>query len=232
LDNFFSSKISYNEFFSYFIQNKFIQNFCEVEKPKNTYEYKNINELSNYIKLKPPLLYKILNKTNFANLLEQTPFYLILLIRSGSAALGLSQEGKIIRHKRITKYMIRKKQGKSQLTFYSKKGTTGGGSKLRLQQSIEFFDEIQKKLVDWSKFILNCDLILYQSSPKLFSELFKTKKGLIFDKKDHRIYSIPYSTGKPTYQELLKINKILTTGTVHTNQNLDLEGILNEFKKQ
>ncbi|MHA1990317.1 MAG: hypothetical protein ACW981_04610 [Candidatus Hodarchaeales archaeon] len=173
-----------------------------------------------------------MNKTNFNNLFEQPPSFLILLLRSGSAALGLSQEGKIVRHKRITRYMVRKKQGKSQLKFYSKKGTTSGGSKLRLQQSIEFFDEIQKKLRDWSKFILGCDLILYQSSPKLFSELFKTKKGLSFDKKDHRIYTIPYSTGKPTYQELLKINKILTTGTIQTDQNLDLEGILNEFKKQ
>jgi hypothetical protein len=173
-----------------------------------------------------------LNKNRIENLFEQPPLFLILLIRSGSAVLGLSQGGKITSHKRITRYIIRKKQGKSQLTFYSKKGTTGGGSKLRLQQSLEFFDEIQKKLTDWTKFILDCDLILYQCSPKLFSELFKTKKGLSFDKKDHRIYTIPYSTGKPTYKELLKINKILTTGTIQTDRNLDLEGISNEFKKQ
>lgn len=224
-------KISYEDFFNYFIKNKFINNFHELENQKNTYIYSDTNEFL-FIKVKPPLLYKILNKTDFLFLFEEIPSFLLLLIRSGSAALGFSQNGKITEHKRITKYMIRKKQGKSQLTFYSEKGTTKGGSRLRFQQSIEFFEDIQVKIKNWVNMISSSDLILYQCAPKLWSELFKSKKGFPFNKNDHRIFTIPYSTGKPTYKELQKINKILTTGSIQTNRHLDLVGIINEIKKQ
>lgn len=70
----------------------------------------------------------------------------ILLMESGRAAFGIYENGKLKEHKNIRKYMVRKGQGKSQLTHLKTKGKSRYGSRLRLQESEAFFKEIIKRL--------------------------------------------------------------------------------------
>ena len=70
----------------------------------------------------------------------------LLIMEAGRAAIGSVKEGKLVVHKNIRKYMVRKKQGKAQLTHLKSKGKSRYGSRLRLQETIEYFDEILDKL--------------------------------------------------------------------------------------
>ena len=70
----------------------------------------------------------------------------LLIMEAGRAAIGSVKEGKLVVHKNIRKYMVRKKQGKAQLTHLKSKGKSRYGSRLRLQETIEYFDEIIEKL--------------------------------------------------------------------------------------
>ncbi|MCM8531579.1 MAG: hypothetical protein NE330_10500 [Lentisphaeraceae bacterium] len=72
----------------------------------------------------------------------------LLLMEAGRAAVGYVSEGKLVKHKNIRKYMVRKKQGKAQLTHLKSKGKSRYGSRLRLQETISYFDEILEKLDD------------------------------------------------------------------------------------
>lgn len=72
----------------------------------------------------------------------------LLLMEAGRAAVGHIADGKLVKHKNIRKYMVRKKQGKAQLTHLKSKGKSRYGSRLRLQETISYFDEILEKLDD------------------------------------------------------------------------------------
>ncbi|MEJ2054940.1 MAG: hypothetical protein P8X42_13550, partial [Calditrichaceae bacterium] len=72
--------------------------------------------------------------------------YLIILIRAGYAALGRCGSSTILEHKLIRKYMVRKKQGKAQITYLNKKGKSRAGSRIRLAQTVEFFEDINRLL--------------------------------------------------------------------------------------
>ncbi|OLS24615.1 MAG: hypothetical protein HeimC3_18870 [Candidatus Heimdallarchaeota archaeon LC_3] len=181
--------------------------------------------------LQPPLLHFVTKDSKNLSQFPTLPTFLILLIRSGSAALGISKNGKITDHKRITRYMVKKKQGKSQITYFSLKGKTSGGEKIRLQQTRKFFDEINKKLIHWSNKIKGVDLILYQTSPRMWGYLFKPNNKIPFDKKDENIFKIPYPVNKPTHKEIEKINKILTKGIISTNIDLDFPEIVELLEK-
>ena len=92
-------------------------------------------------RFRPPLLFPRMASEEtlelyIAKLSETFPDYLILLLRAnGNAALGYFEEGKILNHKVIRKYMVRKKQGKSQLKHLNSKGKSRAGSRVRLQQT-------------------------------------------------------------------------------------------------
>ncbi|MHA2364638.1 MAG: hypothetical protein ACXAC7_11830 [Candidatus Hodarchaeales archaeon] len=168
--------------------------------------------------IKPPIIYEIFNFFSIdneeKNLPQPFPEYLILLIRAGNAALGIYQQENFTYHKKITKYMVRKKQGKAQLTYLAHKGKTRGGGKLRLKRSREFFEEIIEKLLDWKPSLQETPLILYQCPPRLWGELFRSKILPPFEKNDQRIQKIPLTTGNPNFKELQRVNWLLLNAQI------------------
>ena len=159
---------------------------------------------------------------------EIKPNYSILLIRAGYAALGTIEEGVITHHKVIRKYMVRKKQGKAQLTYKTLKGKSRGGGKLRLKRTQEFYQEIREKLYEWRETINSSDSIFFQCSPRLWDGLFKIKsKFPIFNSKDRRLHKIPITTYRPTYKELRRGNYVLSKGSLVIKSNDKIETIDN-----
>lgn len=141
--------------------------------------------------------------------------YIVLLIRAGNSSLGYFEKGKNIKHKVIRKYMVRKKQGKSQLTYLKRKGKSRLGSRIRLAQAGKFFEEINELLIEWNSIKKNNELKIFYSCPiRLWSYLFKTNPIPPFDKRDNRLIKIPFNVYKPNMKELKRINYILNNGVI------------------
>ncbi|MEM7036019.1 MAG: hypothetical protein AAF570_03495, partial [Bacteroidota bacterium] len=67
------------------------------------------------------------------------PPYLMILMQAGHAALGYFEEGEVVHHKVVKKYMVRRKQGKSQVGYLGTRGKSKAGSRVRLANAVRFF---------------------------------------------------------------------------------------------
>ncbi|MDD7984873.1 hypothetical protein PQO01_07945 [Lentisphaera marina] len=128
--------------------------------------------------LKQEALWSYLERIKITN---EVPRYTLLLMESGRAAIGVFESGKVIDHKNIRKYMVRKKQGKSQLNHLKTKGKSRYGSRLRLRESEAFFDEISQRLN--SETYKDCEHIIYHCPIRLKSCLFDAADELKIDLK-------------------------------------------------
>ncbi|EPR65433.1 hypothetical protein [Cyclobacterium qasimii] len=132
--------------------------------------------------------------------------WIVFLIRSGTAALGYFEEGTNTEHKVIRAYMVRKKQGKSQIKYLKTKGKSRAGSRVRLEASEKFFNDINEKLSDYlNKYPV--DYIAYSCSKTLWPYLF-TEEGKL-KKDDPRLFKVPAHIQEPGYGKLLEINDLL-----------------------
>jgi Bacteroidetes VLRF1 release factor len=144
----------------------------------------------------------IKDKNLFNNSSQQKPLFLMMLVQAGHAALGLYGEGDLKQHKVIRKYMIRRKQGKSQLKYQKTKGKSRAGSRIRLANSVAFFEEINQYLNDWHN--SEVETIIYSCSPMLWGMLFQSRILPPFKKKDKRLKKLPLSIDVPNFAILKK----------------------------
>lgn len=154
--------------------------------------------------------------------LEDCPDYLILLIQAGNAALAYYEEGELQNHKVIRRYMVRKKQGKSQLKHLESKGKSRLGSRIRLAETIEFFEEINQKISDW-EVIEQVDYIFYHSSILLWNKIFESKVSSVFEKEDERIHKLPLDIQTPVFEEIIQVQNFLTIGKLHMLSNFEFD---------
>jgi len=135
--------------------------------------------------------------------------YLIIIIESGSAALAYCENDQIIEHKMVKAYMVRKKQGKSQIKHLKTKGKSKAGSRVRLANTEHFFEEIQEMITVWLNYLdietiaLSCSKTL---SPYLFTDSF------LLDRKDKRILKIPRHIPEVNFENLLEVHQFLIAG--------------------
>lgn len=145
---------------------------------------------------------------------SRPPKAFIILIQAGYAALGYCEGDTLVHHKMIKKYMVRQSQGKSQLTYKKSKGKSRLGSRIRLQNSIAFFEDINHTLHNWN--VANhCESILMSLPVNLVKLLYSAKIPPPFDKKDARIRKIPLNIHTPSYKELRHIHWELTHSKLH-----------------
>ena len=134
--------------------------------------------------------------------------YLMLLVQSGSAAIGVFRGEKCLAHKVYGAYMVRKKQGKSQIKHLKTKGKSRAGSRVRLASTLEFFENINLRLQDhFTEY--EFDRIAISCSKILIPYLFGSKEITPFDKKDERLYKIPKHLHQPNFEVLLGMQKYL-----------------------
>ena len=156
-----------------------------------------------------------LNHENFANirlplhvsideslhLVDTEARCLYLTIESGNAAICL-QEGLVnVYHTTFSAYMTRKKQGFSQIKYLNKKGKSRAGSRVRLSESIDFFENINSVLIDlFTEFEI--DRIAIHCSPTLIPYLHQAKLECPFTKDDIRLYKIPLHIPQSNFTNL------------------------------
>lgn len=137
--------------------------------------------------------------------------YIILLIQSGSCALGYFEGEDNLDHKVFRSYMVRKKQGKSQIKYLKTKGKSRAGSRVRLGETIEFFENINERLQSYFE-EYDVHRIAFSCSTTLIPYLFGSKIPTPFDKRDERIFKIPRHIHTPIYEVLMDTQKFLRKG--------------------
>lgn len=142
---------------------------------------------------------------------EEPPDYVLALIQLGASALGYFEEGEVVQHKAIKKYMKRHKRGKAQISYLNTRGKSKAGSRIRLANTVRFFEEINERLTEWDEDYLP-DRIIYSCTPQLWGLLFQSKVPPPFKKKDPRLVKVPKDVGIPTFEELLDVNEFILKG--------------------
>jgi hypothetical protein len=155
-----------------------------------------------------PVQYTIASIENRPRLEPVADEYILFLVRAGNCALGRFADGEWPAHRVIRKYMTRKKQGKSQLSYLKTKGKSRLGSRVRLQQSREFFSEINQWLCE-ELHSGEVDRIGVFCPPLLWGELFQAEPLPPFDKKDQRLFRIPVNINTPNFTELQRVNRVI-----------------------
>lgn len=156
--------------------------------------------------------------------LEKEVTYLMLLVQSGSASVGVFQHEKCLSHKVFSSYMVRKKQGKSQIKHLKTKGKSRAGSRMRLASGAEMFDNVNERLqrhFGEHEF----DRIAFSCSKILLPHLFGAKVEPPFDKKDPKIYKIPKHLHQPNFEVMLGMQRFLNLGELIIPQEVNEEDL-------
>lgn len=132
----------------------------------------------------------------------------IVLIQSGHSAMGLMDRDLLVDHKVISTYMVRKKQGKSQVKYLKTKGKSRAGSRIRLANTTRFFENINRRLQVYFE-NHKIERIAMSCSKTLWPFLFNSRVSCPFDKRDARIYNIPKHVHRPNLKVLQNIRHFL-----------------------
>jgi hypothetical protein len=134
-------------------------------------------------------------------IIDDDNLVLYLSIESGNAAIVVMEGKQMIYHTTFSAYMTRKKQGFSQIKYLKKKGKSRAGSRVRLAETIEFFENINTTLTtlfedyDIARVALNCNTTL-------IPYLHQSKVPCPFEKKDDRLYKIPLHIPQSNFTNL------------------------------
>jgi hypothetical protein len=131
--------------------------------------------------------------------IEQVVMY--ISIESGNAAICVMQDKENVYHTTFSAYMTRKKQGFSQIKYLNKKGKSRAGSRVRLAETVEFFENINSTLTELFE-DYQFDRIAMNCSVSLIPYVFKAKIECPFEKKDDRLYKIPLHLPQSNYTNL------------------------------
>ena len=138
--------------------------------------------------------------------------HLVLLARSGHAAIGLGTADNLRDVKVIRRYTVRRGQGVAQDTFESKKVASSGGSQLRHRETTRFFQEISKELHVRSSQIGACRHLFVGTPVRLLPEVFSAKPKPPFGPDDKRIVKVSLDVKTPNRESLVAFNEQLGRG--------------------
>ena len=153
-------------------------------------------------------------------------------IQAGEAAIGWATDRELAFYKVIRKYMTRKKQGKTQLSHLKTKGKSRAGSRIRLAQSVKFFEEINAKMEEWLE-SNTPDIIVLGVSQTLWPFWKESKVAIPFLLDDPCIRSANWDIGLPRKESLKKAIWHSHSGKIHIfdpNFESDIRTLLSNEK--
>ncbi len=133
--------------------------------------------------------------------LAEDVHYCITLVRAGQAAVGYFHQGTLLDHKVFRAYLVRQKQGMSQFKYLKTKGKSRAGSRIRLEETLVFFKEINERLQVYAKqyplnfWGLGCAKTMW---PLLVDGEVKPP----FTSKSPELIELPYPFAKASFDEL------------------------------
>lgn len=129
----------------------------------------------------------------------------IVLIRSGRVAAGIfdNSSDSMICHKTFKRYTDRQSRGGSQLSKDKEKsGIKSAGSFLRRKNAALLEIDVRELLDLWKSSIASCSLFFWNPTATGKGCLFGDAKHAVLLPTDPRIRTIPFTTSRPTKDEL------------------------------
>lgn len=170
--------------------------------------------------LRAPLMYLQDEELAYPQILQrrlQSPEpALIILMQAGMAALALVRGEQVLGSRIVRRYMVRKSQGKAQYSYLQQRGKSRLGSRIRLQQTKKFFQDVNSQLHDWLRREPSIERIFLSCGPRLKGLWYGEAQKPPIDKKDPRWQRIPLSLGDANQDELQRVHQFLLTATIES----------------
>ncbi|MBS4071032.1 MAG: hypothetical protein KGZ90_06880 [Algoriphagus sp.] len=133
----------------------------------------------------------------------------LALIRAGQAAVGYFHQGQLIDHRVFRAYMVRQKQGKSQIKHLKTKGKSRAGSRIRLAETARFFEEINERLQSYSA-QYPMDFWGISCAKTMWPYFFDSEVSPPFSSKDNNLIELPFHIAQASFEELEKAGQLLS----------------------
>lgn len=138
---------------------------------------------------------------------------LVLLLRAGSAALGLWRDDELLRHKVFKRYVVRG-SGRAQRKHLRTKGKSREGSRLRLANAARLLEDVTTRIAAWQRDEGSFDVVHRGCVDRAWAELFATPAPPPFAAQDPRVRRIAMHVHEPDHRELLRVRHELRRGSV------------------
>ncbi|HSF54823.1 MAG TPA: hypothetical protein VLA71_13800 [Algoriphagus sp.] len=132
----------------------------------------------------------------------------LVLIRAGQAVTGYFHRGELIDHKVFRAYMVRQKQGTSQIKHLKTKGKSRAGSRIRLAETARFFEEINERLNTYSN-KYSIDFWGISCAKTMWPFYFSAEVPPPFTSKEEKLIELPVHIAQASYEELKSVGKLL-----------------------
>lgn len=137
--------------------------------------------------------------------LKENFHFALVLIRAGQAVVGHSHDGVLLDHKVFRAYMVRQKQGKSQIKYLKTKGKSRAGSRIRLGETERFFEEINERLTEYSS-NFPIDMWGISCGKTLWPYYFESETAPPFLQNQENLISIPFHIAQASFESLGNVN--------------------------
>jgi len=158
-------------------------------------------------------------------------FHCVLVaIKAGQAVVGYFQEKELLDHKVFRAYMVRQKQGKSQIKHLKTKGKSRAGSRIRLEETERFFEDISERLNRYEKeFPISVWGI--SCAKTLWPYFFRSETTPPFESGSELLRSLPFHFHQSSYEELELAGKLINQFHWLPNPDKKIEIVLSGSKE-
>jgi hypothetical protein len=132
----------------------------------------------------------------------------LVLIRAGQAATGYFHRGGLIDHKVFRAYLVRQKQGVSQIKHLKTKGKSRAGSRIRLAETERFFMEINERLNSYAE-RFPIDLWGISCAKTMWPYYFDSEIAPPFSSKDPNLLELPIHIAQASLEELIAAGQLV-----------------------
>lgn len=134
--------------------------------------------------------------------------FALALIKAGQASVGYFHQGALINHRVFRAYMVRQKQGKSQIKHLKTKGKSRAGSRIRLGETERFFEEINERLISYQT-DFPIDFWGVSCAKTLWPFWFDSKTPPPFSSQNENLIELPFHVRQASFEELAQAGKLL-----------------------
>ena len=135
--------------------------------------------------------------------------FALALIKAGQASVGYFHLGELIDHRVFRAYMVRQKQGKSQIKHLKTKGKSRAGSRIRLGETERFFEEINERLISYQS-DFSIDFWGVSCAKTLWPYWFDSKTPPPFSSQNENLIELPFHVHQASFEELAQAGKLLS----------------------
>jgi hypothetical protein len=132
----------------------------------------------------------------------------LVMIKAGQAVTGYFHRGELIDHRVFRAYMVRQKQGKSQIKHLKTKGKSRAGSRIRLAETARFFEEINERLISYSS-QFPIDYWGISCAKTLWPHYFSSAVPPPFSSSEKSLIELPVHIAKASFEELQALGELL-----------------------